>query len=373
MTRDSAQLAFVRQSLAAARGVAPPPSSETRAGDIEAITTEADAAPAPRPPQDAFIADSLERADANLQRDPGVDDAARAVALDAAKQAYGRLRDRSGINLADVLTLEAIQVFDGSRPAVLFGPDGRIDPADPELGTWAEDIALHGDDIAALAGQVALIRGNGGPQGSGFRAGPGLIVTNRHVLEAIAAETPGGWQLAEDAEAVFATGAEAITGVAFAGALPIGGAIDLSRLDAAVLRVAGAAPGAALDGRLGAGVMTRDRPLHVIGYPLGWGDAAGLSGAERLYRGKIGKLCWSPGTLTVTPGQAPDDARREWAFGYDISTLPGNSGSVVADLRDNPAVALGLHIGGATQLGNWAHWLAGASNLLRPAGLEFET
>ncbi len=372
MTAGTPHQAYVRRCIAAARGRATRsgPAVVRTESNAEVVFESTAAAAVELPPDTAFIADSLGLAEANMRRDPAIADHDMAEALDVAREAYASMRDGAGLDLRGAVMMEAIQVFDGSRPAVLIRPDGSVSTEDPELGDWKGDVVTHYDAIQTLAQSVALIGLPAGAIGSGFRVGGSRLVTNRHVLELIGIETAQGWRILDGADARFSLVSVAITGVVFAGAQTIGGFTDLSRLDVAVLQLAGPdVAGLPVDGRLtdaGTGwPLQAERALHVIGYPLGYGDVLGLQGAEKLYLGKIGKLCWSPGRLTVLPGVGFGDAAREWAIGYDISTLPGNSGSVVADLQANPSVALGLHIGGATQMGNWAHWLAGASNLLR--------
>jgi hypothetical protein len=379
MTGDCAKRAFVRLRIAAARQVQQPPLRGT------AAFTEGVAGIAPEslsmtgetePPDTKFIGESLDLAAENLRRDEAVDGDARDASLAIAREAYTRMQDGFEIDLQQAVHVEAIQIFDGTRPAICVDTNGNVPHDSPELGDWARYLALQGGEIAALVNSVALIKVNGVPLGTGFRAGPGVLLTNRHVLEGMATETSAGWVPVDGSEAVFLTGTEAITGVTFAGAQTIGGVNDLSRLDAAVLRLSGqAGPPVSMDGRLTSDSpqwpIAASAPLQVIGYPLGLGDVAGLAGAERLYQGKIGRLCWSPGYMTILPGQGFGDEQREWAFGYDVSTLPGNSGSLVADLRGDPFRPIGLHIGGATQMGNWAHWLAATSNQLVTGNVSF--
>lgn len=365
MTRRLRQAAFVRAALRSAVGA--PSRSVARAAGPVAFES---APTPPEPPDAAYAGDSLSRAEAEAARDDAVEPAALRETLDEARAAYAALREDGAVGPRHALALEAVQVFDGTRPAIVM-QDGAVPLDAPGLGDWLEAVVVHGAGIERLAASVALIRLGGTPVGTGFLAAPGRLLTNRHVLEEIATPEPCGWRLAEDVTAVFAAGPSPVTGVAWAGPEPIGPRVRLDALDAAVLTVGGAPADAvaALDG--GAAALRVGGPIHAIGYPLGWGDAEGLRGAQRLYRGKIGRLCWSPGEITLTPGESPGDAATRWALGHDASTLPGNSGSVLGDLRSDAQIAVGLHVGGETLAGNWAHSLSAAAEALRGAGLEF--
>jgi hypothetical protein len=95
------------------------------------------------------------------------------------------------------LGLEAIVISDGSRP-VLFVQDGTICSNHATLVSW------HGKTLTMLAGIRSVVGSVGridGPStdqdfaGTGFVIDPGVLVTNRHVLEAIGDQSPTGWQL----------------------------------------------------------------------------------------------------------------------------------------------------------------------------------
>ena len=85
------------------------------------------------------------------------------------------------------IALEAIVVADGTRPA-LFVKDDDVDPGVAEAGTWATSIATLQSSISTVAPSVGRINSNiGAPNyaGTGFVVANGLILTNRHVLEAL--------------------------------------------------------------------------------------------------------------------------------------------------------------------------------------------
>jgi hypothetical protein len=308
--------------------------------------------------------------------DDGVERADRDAALEEGRRAYARIVEEGAPpGPREVVALEAIQLFDGSRPAIAL-VDGAIPLEDAALGDWRGAAALHGAEIARLAAAVGLLSSGAEALGSGFLVAPGLVLTNRHVLEAMAEETPQGWRFIAEPSIDFGAGAREVAEVAWAGPRPVGAAIDLARLDMALLRLAtGADPEAALlDGRgslLDPPALAIDARVATIGFPLKIRDLSVEEATLRLFKGRFGRKCWAPGRIDALPGTLQGDERKEWILRHDASTLPGNSGSCLGDLETSPRLALGLHVGGVTQAGNFAHSLAAAQNHLRPPGLGF--
>ncbi|MEZ5716236.1 MAG: trypsin-like peptidase domain-containing protein [Paracoccaceae bacterium] len=207
--------------------------------------------------------------------------------------------------------------------------------------------------------------------GTGWVIAPGLVVTNRHVLEEFAAplprlDNPDSWQIYRDTRIDFSPGADdpaqsfAVTGVAFAGAQPIRlYPISFDKLDLAVLRVepvndAGTPLPPPLP--IAAGNAAQGLNLFALGYPAPPGyiprDEHGQMRQdviERLrdifgltYRRKY----FSPG-LVMGPSNA-------WVFDHDATTLGGNSGSLVGTLSGG-LWAVGLHFAGDWLRANHAH------------------
>ncbi|TYO90904.1 trypsin-like peptidase [Oceanicella actignis] len=350
----------------------------------EAMFESAAVGPRPPPVDEDFARASLEVAEAAMQADDGIDPADRAAALDAARRAYRRIAVEGAAPAGpDISALEAIQMFDGSRPAIALDGD-EIPLDDPALGDWQGAAVIHGAEIARLAAAACLISSGDEALGSGFLVADGLIMTNRHVLEATAEETAGGWRFARETTAAFSSADQrAVTAVEMAGPKPIGIGIDFSRLDMALLRLAPRAAGLAdpppapptldVSGAFGAPpALAMDARVCTVGFPIAIRDLSVEAQSLKLFRGKLGRKCWAPGLIDAMPVTMPTDRRKEWIFGYDASTLPGNSGSCVADLERAPRLALGLHIGGVTQAGNFAHSIAAAQNHLRAHGLRFD-
>lgn len=283
-----------------------------------------------------------------------------------------------------LIQLEAL-VSLTERPALAVSyrttPEGKqvqsIDISDPELGRFAGLLALAQPDLENGPLQaVGRIDGDGIHLGTGFVVGPGLVMTNRHVLEEFAsplprADKPKRWQMVRATTIDFSPSGNdpaqkfVVEAVAFAGPeqiqrLPI----SFAKLDMALLRVqavngAGMALPKPYRVNQDAGWRGADANLFVVGFPAPPGavprDEKGAlrhDVIERLreifglnYRRKY----FSPG-LAQAGSQA-------WVFNHDATTLGGNSGSVVGALSgDLPAV--GLHFAGDWLRANHAHDLA---------------
>ncbi|HEY7816848.1 MAG TPA: hypothetical protein VIG29_01415, partial [Vicinamibacteria bacterium] len=91
--------------------------------------------------------------------------------------------------------LEAIVEVDGSRPTLIFSDEDRIDLADKTLGQWKSVATKFLDQIQKVASSVGRIDLDGTHQGTGFVVKEGLILTNRHVLQALAKQKSSGeWE-----------------------------------------------------------------------------------------------------------------------------------------------------------------------------------
>lgn len=311
-----------------------------------------------------------------------------------AEEALRRLEgDGSGAELSagQAFGLEAVIESDGSRP-VLFVQDGRIALDGPELSDslaarWQGAAAMYAAGISRVASAV------GGLQipamdkrriGTAFAIAPGLVLTNRHVLEALARNVGGAWQWKFDAEVDFIGEHDRpgenrfrLAEVALAGPNPINGSINFANLDVAVLRVEGDLSRfpsplsfeTVLDRvKVGAGAPP---PVYVVGFPARPADAPGSPAdgvpgvgheyqevLEKLYGNRgFGSKRWAPGLVEAGAGQLAGDARR-WVMSHDASTLGGNSGSCVVDFANNGERVVGLHFGGRPRVENYAHVVA---------------
>ncbi|WP_207538745.1 S8 family serine peptidase [Sabulicella rubraurantiaca] len=302
--------------------------------------------------------------------------------------------DRTPMDRRALVALEALVRLKG-RPSLIVQNDA-FDPEDPELDdNWVEFLALAGERITNLIRATGRVELDGYNMGTGFVVAPGLLMTNRHVLEVIAADPTGrdGWGFRGAAEVDFSAewGAQArrafrITGVRFVGPDPIGGQVNLRKLDLALLEVeernaAGQAlpTPVALVGNASAGGGRHD--LALVGHPGrpsalprqedGRVDPEVVASLERIFRFRYNVKRLALGQVDRRHGTLAGDAQPPWAFGHDATTLGGNSGSALA-LQGDDGVGgmpvLGLHMGGQWMEQNYAHLLA-AVPALRDPGL----
>ena len=115
--------------------------------------------------------------------------AQKQVLADAADalRALAHEGDRATIDDRQIAGLEAIIVPDGTRPS-LFVQDDDVDPAVDDAGTWQLPIAgmrLAIGEVARSVGRINTGQGTMDYQGTGWVVANGLILTNRHVLEAL--------------------------------------------------------------------------------------------------------------------------------------------------------------------------------------------
>ncbi|HMO27849.1 serine protease [Enterovirga sp.] len=297
----------------------------------------------------------------------------------------------SAFTFAEHVGLESVILTDGTRPS-LFVRGGTIDLAAPDIGEWKGQLGRAEDRIRSVIRSVGRVDVPVAPgfAGTCFVLAEGLVLTNRHVLEAIAVEnTPGDWVLkwpgdiridfvAEDG-ARDAT-AFKVTGVAFAGADQIAGTINFAHLDAAVLRVDPASDsGHRFPDPVVISADTAQprsgRDLYAVGFPgkpmtwmfegvppSGFETAAVISS---VFNAEFEVKRLSPGTVLSGPAGIAGD-ERGWIFAHDASTLGGSSGSCVADLTGGGLTVVGLHFGGLNRKQNWAHAVSRLQESLAP-------
>jgi hypothetical protein len=265
-------------------------------------------------------------------------------------------------------TLEVIVRTDGSRPSFMVR-NGAVDLTTSPAGTWKEQIAASPDLEAGLSciGRIGLPDGPQGFVGTGFLIQDDVIVTNRHVLQAIGrSDATGAWRLDPEASIDFghefrardSVSPRALKRVIFAGSkVIVPSAIDHTKLDLVLIQLES--------------VPEAQRPLHVlafdispdwaspeafvytVGYPGNPGLGEPLSLLELLFQSTFGCKRLAPGTI-----QPAQSAVAPWTLAHDATTLGGNSGSVI--LRPGQeGVAAGLHYGGRRldPRENWGHIL----------------
>jgi serine protease len=295
-----------------------------------------------------------------------------------------RIRTES-IGAARVTAEAIVRLTD--RPALKVA-GGMIDPNDPNLEVWAGELGPPRNVLKPLIDAVGRIDIDD-PEGhvhvgTGTVVSKGLVMTNRHVVEAFAEPLPahGGRQkflLNAPVSICFDEAAKdekrrfAVKSVLTAGPWRIGEFADVAKLDVAILEVetanaAGAdLPGPAPSGPLFMETIEQSR-LIVVGYPA----KPSLSAAVNPDTGQVDTDIWdrfwelfgdeygtkylSPGQIVNRPGEMVGD-RHSWALSHDATTLAGNSGAPVISLR-NPFRIGGLHFGGQVLRQNLAHDLS---------------
>jgi hypothetical protein len=363
------------------------------------------------------IGDSLESA---AKEPASIDDARVKQSIDLLKQALGRakssdprrddLQDRvtnsaqaglrklasegpaADLSVAERFGIEAVIHADGSRP-VFFIRNGDVDRSGVEAGKWDEALQSRiraVREVLPAVGRIGSRQSRFSYSGTGFLVGDRLVVTNRHVLQAIAVQsTDGQWNLYQDTTIDFLGEIDNpsmqsfnVKEVVFAGPEPILG-LDPKRLDVALLKIEPVMAGAMLPNPVAlsskTGPVSSRRDLYVVGFPAaadlyyGTGDpAVGTEFASvlsSLFRDEFGVKRLAPGQIDAGVGTV-DDGGKQWAFEHDASTLAGNSGSMVTDFADGSTV-IGLHFGGGPRRENYAHAFAMLKPQLAGIGVNY--
>jgi hypothetical protein len=298
--------------------------------------------------------------------------------------------------LGEHIGLEAVVITNGERPS-LFVRDGFVDLNAPDIGDWDLGLRRFQDQIRKVITSVGRIDIPVRPwfAGTCFVVAEGLVLTNRHVLEEIATQEPGGawtlnWPEGTTIDFVGEEGAAGgtkfrVAGVAFAGPDPINRTINFAHLDMAVLRVDLATDTAnrfptQVTFESNEAEPKTERDLYVVGFPgqpKKWlFDGTPPVGHETtevistLFNNKFGVKRLAPGNVKTGPGGVANDGKR-WICAHDASTLGGNSGSCVADLSQDGFRIVGLHFAGANRKQNWAHVAAQLHEQLSPFPAKF--
>ncbi len=306
------------------------------------------------------------------------DDALRALAQEG---------DQAKITDRQLSGLEAIIVPDGTRPS-LFVQDDDVDPSVEDAGTWQLPIAgmrLAIGDVARSVGRINIGQGTMDYQGTGWVVASGLILTNRHVLEALVGgpdpDKHGNWDLPKHVTIDFAAEFQRkrrrefkITGVAFASPDKINKILKTSNLDVALLKVEtnngheDLPPPVRLSRTLDA--VAASREVYVIGYPAKPIDETGEV-LKKVFRDEYFVKRFAPGFVGQDPDTVQDQGHHR-VFTHDASTLGGNSGSCVVEFRVQGQSVVGLHFGGFKRQENYAHSIARIEDVLAAHGATLQ-
>lgn len=268
-------------------------------------------------------------------------------------------------------SLETIVRVDGSRPSFLVR-HGEVDRKSSPVGNWEPTLDASNELLMAAISCVGRIDDPAAEQefqGTGFLVAEDLIITNRHVLQAIAQrDDNGGWQFNPNVRIDFghefrgnaSVTPRALKSVVFARPEEISanGPIDHTRLDLVLIELE---PATAADRPRT--VLSIDiarewaQPMlttFIVGYPGNPGFGAFTPTLlEQLFKSTFGFKRVAPGFVMRSQATV-----QPWTFAHDATTLGGNSGSAVI-VAGRETIAAGLHYGGrrAEPRENWGHVL----------------
>lgn len=280
--------------------------------------------------------------------------------------------DAAELSPEEVLGLEAVDVLI-TRPAIFVTGGDFVSPPEP----WGALLDQERPTIRRVfqsVGRIEVSYGVGAPEmiGTGFVVAPGIVMTNRHVVQAFSEQAQGTWQfLAGLTPSIDYHGERDGTSQAGFEVLEVLGVHSSPDVDLALLRVSRqAGHGHPAPAPLSLAALPPESPagrdVYAVGYPAS--DKQGLTPPQVL-RDIFGAVYQvkrlQPGKLLDVDGSLP-------IFTHDCSTLGGNSGSCVVDLKTGQVI--GLHYGGSYRRANYAValWKLKDDPLLRSAGVEFD-
>jgi hypothetical protein len=301
------------------------------------------------------------------------------------------------LSRADEAVFEAVVKADGTRPSLLVRGDAV--PTDhPLAGEWRDTLknatrpALT--RVIRAVGRIEPVHPTARTYfGTGWvvDATAGLVLTNRHVVEAIWRRLPhrmvrdgNRFRIVDGVFVDFAAEAgdartSRFTVVEATVAAPDGE--GYRRLDAAVLRLE-AIPGGPAELPAEVPVVADfDGPrgtlesVCVVGFPGAPRYAAGVHDGidwtwvnATIFGNRYGVKRLAPGVVHQPLEAFAADPRR-WVFGHDATTLGGSSGSPVLSWLDEAPGGFGLHFAGASADTNVSHAVASCVDELHRIGV----
>lgn len=245
--------------------------------------------------------------------------------------------------------LEAIVRLTG-RPALLVNRNWVELPSGP----W-EILAPHRDAISRIVssvGRLDVAAQYGVPYvGSAFVVGDGLIMTSGHVVAPYALATGSSWELDAGCGLSFDVTQEHGQ-AAPGGGLRVASIVwmgDRRGVDLALLRLTDPGPAdpawpAPLAIQADPACVVDGGTVYVVGYPAADTERNPVDAVDRIMNGVFGMK-------RLAPGQVMSVDRARAVLTHDCTTLGGNSGSCVVDLRTNAIVGVhgAGHFGAANQ------------------------
>jgi V8-like Glu-specific endopeptidase len=255
--------------------------------------------------------------------------------------------------------LEIVVQTDGSRPSFLT-KDNEIDTTSSPITDWGEMLTARKESLDFAISCVGRINSFGSAIGTGFLIARNLILTNRHVLEAISENNQENWKIYNGANIDFGFEYKGIKtqnkcllkSVIFCGPNPINGKLNHRNLDIALIEIednASITNYLPLD--LNSDWANENQTIFTIGYPTSF-NGYNYSLLDLLFKSQFGFKRISPGRIHSIYTSYPP-----WTFSHDATTLGGNSGSVIILLNEEN-ISAGIHYGGTkAPLSNWGHIL----------------
>jgi hypothetical protein len=297
--------------------------------------------------------------------------------LDFAQRAVEALRQTRGMEVRlmpeEEIGVQALLAFT-SRPVLLVQGDQFVMP--PPV--WEELDRTYRSEIETALRSVGRVEMTRHPTlpwaGTGWVAAPGIVVTNRHVVQCFAepkAETR--WRIKNGMTARMDFGRELDAEPDEARVFEVPGDAeilvhpvhDLAVMPVAARSLDGSAPlppplALAPDG----GGIGEGRKVFVAGHPERDDRAPERLLQYRLFQGIFG-------VKRLQPGQVMSVLAKQGTILHDCSMLAGNSGSPVVDLETSRVI--GLHYAGFHRHANLAValWNLEDDPLLRGAGVRF--
>lgn len=285
---------------------------------------------------------------------------------------------------------EAVAIADGSRPVFFIEKDVLALKGNPS-GPFVEVVKYNSTAVQGAALSVGRIETDEIPArpkedkyyvGTGWMVSDNLIMTNRHVMEAmIHQEFNDSEPFTFKKEYWINFGAQIdtpsrrflIKRVEFAGPKVIRKSGDFERLDMALFSIERPEePQLVLPNPLtiSARIPEPGEPIAVIGFPA-TPDPTNFAGVPSpastldrilwLFDKRFGYKRVSSGEVDSGPGfpaaidnSYPEDTKK-WVIQHDASTLGGSSGGVILSLKNSSDLAVGLHFGGIHKVTNFGH------------------